>query len=458
MKNNTQLVEEIENKYDVKSIKYKDLHLWLEIRNRFFSKLFFGEESLLKINRQTYYHVLVNAFYGFFNWFKSYDTWFFCSKINRIEIEGMYYDRLFDYLGTRTGKSLFIELATDRHYKRKEVFSKNIVSRSPLILIEKFLSVFINVKKTKNLSVLNDLSAEYDVKVDTKYIVKKMVSQYYTMKLLLKIKKPKLVFLSPAYFTYGYVKALKESGVKVIESQHGVILKEHHGYNVYESFDSNYFVDFLLVFGENEKKIFEENNRSVKPKNVIPVGNFYLDYIKNNFKESETFTGLLNDYDKTFCVSLQELDIGEKIIPIIVNCAKHYPEYLFILKPRRNSVSYYYEKFELPKNVIPIADINVYQLIMSTDFHITVYSTCALEAPALGKKNIMVNIENKSKEIYGETLNNVLTTVFVENEIELIDLIKDMEISDKSSIENHHKNIVIKDYKENINNFLENIL
>ena len=249
---NSELIEHIEEKYDVKLIQYKSLSLWLELRNRIFTAISLGQESTLKINSQTYKAILFTVFYGFFSWFKRYDAWIFSSKINRLNIEGKYHDRLYEYIGTKFNKTLFIEATTDSHYNKKEVASKYIVSKSALILLEKFVSLFIRTKHI-DLSEIEKIKKDFKIDFNPNYAIKKMISQYRIMRFVLRFKKPKVVFLSPAYTAYGYVKAFKEKGIKVIEVQHGVILKEHFGYNISEKFDSNYFVDYLLTFGERER-------------------------------------------------------------------------------------------------------------------------------------------------------------------------------------------------------------
>ena len=127
---NSELIDYVEEKYDVKSIQYKSLNLWLEIRNRLYAFISLGEESTLKIDSQTYRLIVLSAFYGCFNWFRSYDAWIFSAKINRLKIDEKYHDRLYEYIGEKFRKTLFIEVTTDFHHKRSLVQSKYIVSKS----------------------------------------------------------------------------------------------------------------------------------------------------------------------------------------------------------------------------------------------------------------------------------------------------------------------------------------
>lgn len=443
------LIYQIETETNVEEIRYKKIPLWLELRNRFFFKLSIGKESNLVINSNTIIKTITSIFYGFFNWFKSYDAWFLGSDLNRILIDEKYYDKIFDYPASKFNKSLFLELSTKGHYKKKNVYSKYIVSRAPLIIIEKVYSLFINIKKV-DLSSYNELCQKYQININPKYGIKKMISQYKIMKLLLIFKKPKYVFIAPSYNNYGYIKAVKDKGIKVIEIQHGVINKEHFGYNVYAKFDENYFPDYLLTFGEREKSIFYPPNNFINKEKVFPVGSFYIDYINSSYSQSKK----QHNYELTFSVSLQDCEIGGKVVPFIINLAKKHPNYLFLLKPRRTNINDYLSKYKFPDNIKFITQQNIYELIKSTDIHITAYSTCALEAPALGKRNILLNFENKAKEYYGSFLNNN-NTHYIENEQQFNTVTAQIKLESENLIKESHKNVMITNYKKNIDDFIK---
>ncbi len=450
---NSELVEHIESNYDVKSIQYKKLNLWLEIRNRLFPLINIGQESTLKVNTSTYKTVLLSSFYGFFNWFKSYDCWIFSAKINRVKIDEKYHDRLYEYIGVKFKKSLFIEVTTDEHFKRREVASKNMVSKSALILVEKLVGAFINIRKI-NQSVIREIEKEFQIKFDANYSLKKMISQYKTMRFILRFKRPKVVFLSPAYTAYGYISAFKEKGIKVIEVQHGVILKEHFGYYHHHNFNQESKLDYLLTFGENEIKVFEDNYYIDKAK-VIPVGNYYLDHIQQNYKPNQKIEKLVQKFQKSFVVSLQDIDQSHQFILALIECAKRNPNSLFILKPRMAKATDLIHKYGGYDNLVFEDKINIYQLILQTDFHITIYSTCAIEAPALGKPNILYNIDNLSKSIFENTLVDPVTTTYVNDFKTLNKLISEVEPKNKTEILKAHKAIIKSNYRQNIDLFLQ---
>ena len=447
------ILSEIELNNDVQSIKYKDFPLWLEIRNFFSNKIHLGKESILIINKQTYFLIIKSFFYGFFNWFKRYDVWMFNNVIDRVEIDNKWYDKYFDYPASIIDNALIIELPSHSHYKRKNIASKYIVSKSVLIIFEKMYSIFINPKKA-NLKVYDELAEKYNVNVNTTYVIKKMISQYKVMSFLLKFSKPKVAFVMPSYTSYGYIRAFKEKGIKVVELQHGVIVKKHTGYNLKAKFDRIYFVDNLLTFGLNEIDVFNSENYGIDKDKVIPIGNFYLDYMSRFTKKNIVIEELKKGYSKVMAVSLQDVDISDTLIDAIICIANKHDDWLFLMKPRQTPISVYQSKYNIPTNVYFVSELDIYQTIKYSDYHITVYSTCAIEAPALGVMNILYNVKNKSKEIFEEVLNNQQTTLYANTVSELENLIEVTKTCDKETVKEVHKSVIYSNYKKNMDTYI----
>jgi len=184
------------------------------------------------------------------------------------------------------------------------------------------------------------------------------------------------------------------------------------------------------------------------------VGNYYLDYIKGNYQADKKLSLLVEAYEKTLVVSLQEVDKTETLITELLKSAKENPKILYIFKPRKISAKVLESKFEVSDNVVFIDNQNIYQLILQTDFHVTVYSTCAIEAPALGKQNILFNINNLSKSIFETTLTNPITTTYVNNLSDFNKLIKNIKPQCKAKVLEAHKSVIKSNYKNNINDFL----
>ena len=270
----------------------------------------------------------------------------FTSVIDRVKIDGEWFDKYSDYPASKFKKALIIELPAHRHYKRQTIKSKYIVSKALLIVLEKMYALTINTKKA-DLRIYDELAEKYKVNVDTSYIIKKMVSQYRVMSFVLRLNKPKVVFVMPSYTSYGYIRAFKEMGVKVVELQHGVIVDSHVGYNLKAKFERTYFVDNLLTFGTKELQVFGNHNMGISLECVKPMGNFYLDYISEREISNLEMQRMCDMYTKTVSVSLQDIEASESLIESVLLIAKELDDYLFLMKPRRTSVAEYKKKYNL---------------------------------------------------------------------------------------------------------------
>jgi len=111
----------------------------------------------------------------------------------------------------------------------------------------------------------------------------------------------------------------------------------------------------------------------------------------------------------------------------------------------------------LIENVWVFLDRDFYELMMYVDYHATVYSTCALEAPSLGVQNIMININNLSKEYFENILSDEITT-YVNSPQELINTINNIKKLDKNTVYHNNENIIMPNYRNNLKTALSNIL
>ena len=97
-----------------------------------------------------------------------------------------------------------------------------------------------------------------------------------------------------------------------------------------------------------------------------------------------------------------------------------------------------------------VKNLNIYQIIKKSDFHTTVYSTCALEAPALGIPNILINIKGMAKNNYLETLTNSENTRFVDNEEQFLNTLLTWKPKNKKEIMDGHNNFYEQNHKKNL--------
>ena len=342
--------------------------------------------------------------------------------------------------------------AGKKHHRKKHSVTKHVISSNFFFFLSYLLSLtkFIEIKNKKILKEIN-----YDYKLDIDYfsITKLFFSYVFILKLLNRIYKPKKIFLSQYYslFHQAVIYAFNVSGVNTIEFQHGIINDQHIAYNVFKKFNDDFFPKYLLVFGDYVKSIFTEGNYFIKKDNVISIGNMYLDYINFNYISSnetqKRFKSLRLKHNKIIAVSSQ-MTIEDKLINFLKNVAKINESILYIFIPRNTGKDYLNYKF--PNNIVVIKELNVYQIIRESDFHATVYSTCALEAPALGIPNILINLDDLAHQYFSDILTNRETTKFVDSEEAFLETIMTWSPVDKGEIMRMHRDFYKRDHKKRL--------
>jgi hypothetical protein len=389
--------------------------------------------------------------YGWWNLFRKYNAWVFTNSSERTLIDGKYYDKLFDYIGNNSkNKILIVELRLFNKFPKKQVSSKYVISKSLFILVEEFYARFLIGKiKIENENLISEIEKKLECSVSVKEITRKYLAQYRMMQFWLNIlPKPKVVYLTVSYSNFGYIRAFKEKGIKVIEMQHGLIGQGHYAYYYKKNFDANQFPDEIGVFGEREVDYFKKD--TVFPvKKATPIGRYILDF----YKEKSIENTMIN----SICVSLQDGDFGEKLIEFLIEANNILKKpYKFIIQPRRTSEIHYRNLFELPENFV-FSTQSIYQTIAETDIHITIFSTTAIEALSIGKPNILVNIEGKSKEFLGEMLYENEFTNFVDSKEEFCAVLDNLKTTSKDTIALSNNLNVKSDYKKNINSLIDRI-
>ncbi len=381
-------IEKFEKDYDVIHITYKNASIWPYIR------IYLSHEILktgkIIADKKTILNALGNFFNGFWNLFKKADYIFFTDQADRKLINNQYYDRI-DFLSEKYKRNIVFELTTTTHYNKNLIPTKNIVSKIPLYFFTKIIKIFIKTSGIKNLQTINKLLSDNNITFNISSLLKEYVAQYIIANFLIKLYHPKALILAPSYTNFPYIQAFKEKGIPVIEFQHGLIIKEHLAYNYTNCFGNTIFPDYIFTYGNFEKTIFNNNNHFIDSNKVIPIGHFYLNYIKTNYREDKILRSKSATYKYRIAVTLQT-NYENKLMDFITEAALN-KDILFIIVPRNNKHTIM-EK----ENIILNTNLNCYEAILNCDFHCTIFSSCAIEAIGLGKQNILVNIDGKSKE------------------------------------------------------------
>ena len=442
------------NIFDIEK-KYKDeletLEEWNYLRN------YYREGNHLLDNYTVNkWNAIKSMFYGFSNWFKNYDYIIFSSTGARKMVDSKYYDTRSDYICEYLGKDniLFVEMPSPKHYSREETFSKRIVSERFI----DFLTIIVEKlsKKRYTSPMLDKINDNYNLKINYTNIIKRFNARYKIYKILLKMIKPKYIFLNCFYDKQAIVKASYALDIKVIDIQHGIIGNSHSAYYSEIDLDKNYLPDYLFVFGEEDKKNLKES-KLFREESIYPVGNYFLEILKNNFLKDKKLSSIISQYRLSIGVSLQ-WPIEKDTISFLNASAKEIPDVLFIFIPRQYEDNKY-ATLALEPNIIFYPKLDCYNIIMHCSFHCTAYSTCAMEAPSLGIPNILININNTTNTYMKNMFTKETTfTVDTENTNDFIDILKKSYNFDKIKTSKSNEKYFLNSYQKNITNSLNYLM
>ncbi len=449
-------LKEIELNSPVELIEFKGQKVWPYLRIYFASKLIHNSGSK-QVDSSIVKSFFKSFFYGFSNIFRSYKYLYFTSSDQRRKTRDKFTDKSVDSIASLLGDGLVFEFPSPNHYKKDEIPTKNIISKYILyFLVLVHSKLFLRKAKITNSKIIDVLLKEYNLELNYRDIICKHYSQYRIMTLMLKLYKPKAVFFVCYYTNMGYIKALKENNIKVIEIQHGLINDTHDAYVIFKKIDTSFYPDFLLTFGEKEKEVFTEENFFIDTKNIIPIGHFYLDFLSKQTVQDKELSKISEQYKKIVSITSQNHYIEEQLIDFVIKSAKLDDTILYVFIPRTLGKSA--EEYGFPSNVILVDWLNCYEIIAHSDFHSTVFSSCAIEAPSIGVQNIMINLDNLSKTVYGNILTNSEITCYAETPNQYVDIINSFIKLKKNEIIYSNETIISPDYLNKLDSHLKKIL
>ena len=390
------ILNKIESSNNVEGIKmFNGRKVWPLLRQ----KIVFEEvrESLgldNKLRTRNKKQLLINFFSGIMHLFrlKKFDFIFFNNTDKRIILEDKYFDIFFDSWADKLDqeKCLFIEWAREKHLKKNQVHSRNIISDLPFKTMITIVSIFVKVK-LEDESLLNDVIKTNNLSNSIRKELKRKLAELYVFMFLFKVVRPKAVFVLSSFTKVSIVMAAKELKIKVYEAQHGYIGDAHTFYSVQKQFKGAY-PDYLFSFGNYEKQKANPN-LIFSPDQIIPVGSFQLELIKNH-TTSEELLNLKRNYGKVFCVTLQAIK-EEKILDWILREAQLHKDWLFVIRAKNRDSEY--SRYTKEDNIVELINYNIYEVLKISDYNITIYSTTAIEGTFLGAKPIFFNVNDLSR-------------------------------------------------------------
>tara|TARA_R110002050_G_scaffold200591_1_gene335569 strand:- start:122214 stop:123593 length:1380 start_codon:yes stop_codon:yes gene_type:complete len=450
-----QKIKSVDVNYPVENIKVNGKQFWP------FFRVFFFDAQYVKGGTQTSFSLtqklqfLLSSFYGIFNWFGKTEYLVFSNSDQRKEVNGKWIDKSADYLNLKLPHTLHIELPVFKHFSHSKLKFKRVVSHLPLRFLEVvYMKLILRKVSIEGMEILNQLNEKFELNISGTEVAKRFLAQYSVMKFILRFIQPKAVFMAVPYMKMGYVLAIKENGIPVIEMQHGSINNSHFGYTNYKQFDASLFPNYLLAYGEGTKDVFVDGNITYSSETVFPIGHYYLHLIDDNVGEKNKLAKQLSGAQKTIAVSLQDDSVGSKIVAVLTEVAQKKSDWKFVFVPRKTPQKVY-EKMNLPPNILFAPELNVYEVIAICDYHTTVFSTCALEAPTLGKGNVLVNINNKSKEYFDHILTDNRVTRFANSATDFINELEKGDFPNALEIKKSNNRVMVSGFEANLQSALQ---
>lgn len=301
------------------------------------------------------------------------------------------------------------------YFITKEVFrEENKIRKHYLKLWENKLK---NDRNFKRLFTVDNIDYWNEFGTLLKLYIKKFLSEgvrwYLTWNNILGIFKPKVFFTICEYGPEQYmgIAAAKKLGIKTVALQHGVIHPSHNGYyhlleNVSktdEDFTNYVLPDITCVQGEYEKRILLKYG--YPKEKVVVTGQprydllYYADKIydkKQIFKQLEldAHKKLIVWTTQTHGLSLEE---NKKNIAAIYSAVKTLKNVQLVIKlhPGEDQRAALYKKDESFNPIIKGKGMDTYALLYACDLMVTRHSTTAMEAVALNKPVIILNLSRE---------------------------------------------------------------
>jgi hypothetical protein len=455
---NIQLLKEIEENYPVNTVKINGLPVWQYLRINLSTYIIHKNTPFVPLKKSGIFKRLKRFLFTvsclpLLN--KNFKYLFFSTLGETRLIDDSYSDRIAHNLFKILGKDLLAVL----DFMGNDWDNYNL-HYHPFCINKKVFDFFKKPLKNLNMenwNILDRINEKYRMDLDYTSMAVKFMETVRIFDRYFKKHKPEAVFVKPYYgMNQAVIYAAHLNNIKVVELQHGLINDKHRAYQAFSDNGRECIPDYILTFGDYVKKYV--SSYLVDEKHLVPIGYFYIEHIKENAKNNlqlqEYFDKLRKKYKKIVAVASSQAtddiaaDFVKKAAKMDAGIA-----YLFIFRFYNVDSS----KYQFPENVIVNPEFDFYQNALYSDFHATVYSTCALEAPFLGVRNLIMNINNLGKTIYQNLLKEGSITHYCETPEEMVRLIKTLPPLPRAEIEKEGSSYYKQNNYENIRQFLLSI-
>ncbi|PNE20165.1 hypothetical protein V511_10145 [Mesotoga sp. Brook.08.YT.4.2.5.1] len=345
------------------------------------------------------------------------------ANTTRRKFEGSEFDIYIDWIGklTRYSYSIIEIPNVSVPNPGKNVFTKQRISGMNL-LTKSLIKAGGHQKRTdailskiKNLIVgFLDSSAAERFTASIRKVIPRYIALVSLMKDLLERLTPKLILevcsynLSSRALTY----AAKLREIPVVEIQHGIINRFHAGYIYKHEVVRSDTPDEMLVYGEAFREILIGESVLFRAENIHVVGNYYIESVRNAPAILEV-QGIKDDSKgrQVALISTQPIYEAEAYVEAVASLSKR--GYFVIIKPHPSEQKDKYAALR-NKNVI-VSTFSVFELLKIADIHLTISSTCALDALQYSVPTVVLRFEDHQKHL--EALKGFLGVVFQERSV-----------------------------------------
>jgi len=456
----------IETSYDVSSVTVGGLQVWPFLRTEYNISLSAKRDGFVKDPRMRMGPVqklrrLRNLLYGFPAWWRSYDYVVLAGAGGRKLLNGQYVHKDTEWLIQALGRNRTLAVEEARlwkgHYPHGCVPEKHVVSRDVLNALA-FLPMRPERLSIANESILREINTEFGLKVDYRWSIAVFLRVASVLGRFMRRWQPRAIFLS-CYWGLVHqaaIYAARRQGITTCELQHGLMppRESNHGYTVSCKCDRNCFPEYLMVYGEHFRDQFRDSN-FIDNDNVLVTGSGYIDSIRAGYECDPQLRAALDRYDTSVCVASQA-DHEDEIVAFISAAARQAPRTLFVFVPRLLGRDYSAVGF--PENVVVYEHLNFYQVVKFTDFHATLWSSTAVEAPAFGTPNILIDLGGGARRFYGTMLTDPDVTRFVTTPAELVEALRSWHPHPRQDIIARHRRFIAPGHQALLDQALGRVL
>lgn len=437
---------ELENKYDLFSLKQENVYIWKLIRMPLLNEIVLKNNNLLSVHgvdkmkdkslglkNLIKYSLFNNPFY-----IKRDTTNIIFENARKIEFEGESIDPY----------SHFFVKDIDNYHMIEEIHrlkrNKSFYSPSSTSHLFQLWYLFKNkISKKKNLSLENihillEIEKEIEVSLDIKISVNKLAYTLYNVfntyyriyNLFFRKKNFERIYIVCSYGREALIAAAQKNNIKVIEFQHGVMGPYHLGYHFPNNKRIAYFPDEIYLFGE-----FWRDSTSL-PNNTYSfiLGYQYLNEYVDKYKD------FIRKKDKKVVTVISQGVIGKVLSDIILEVATKLPDYHFQYKLHPGEYGRW--KCEYPSLIMlsKLENVTIYEkekpiykMFAESVNVIGVSSTALFEGIAFNAKPLIIKLPSYE---YMDQLKNQYKIEVVEDAQEVINYL--------TNFEHHNENIAIK--------------